>query len=105
MAKKIKLTQKQLEETINKMQLTEANSNITVELGGDAQDDVKTRVRETLQNVRANGVDPKKVNINIPNETALNCSKLYTKSQIMEARVKYLRENSEQFKKEDFLKK
>lgn len=105
MAKKIKLTQKQLEEAINTMRIAEANDNMTMELGGNPQDPINKRVRDTMQNVRANGVDPKKVDINVPNETALNCSKIFTKSQLLEARQKFLKNNSEQFTKENFIKK
>jgi mevalonate pyrophosphate decarboxylase len=105
MAKKIKVTQKQLEEAVNAMRLAEANDNMTMELGGNPQDNLNKRVRDTMQNVRSNGVDPKKVDINIPNETALNCSKVFTKSQLVEARRKYLQENSNQYTKENFIKK
>lgn len=105
MAKKIKLTQKQLEEAINTMRIAEANDNMTMELGGNPQDPINKRVHDTMQNVRANGVDPKKVDINVPNETALNCSKIFTKSQLLEARQKFLKNNSEQFTKENFIKK
>lgn len=105
MTKKIKVTQKQLEEAVNTMRLEEANDNMTMELGGNPQDNLNKRVRDTIQNVRANGVDPKKVDINVPNETALNCSKTFSKSQLVEARRKFLQENSNQYTKENFIKK
>ena len=105
MAKKIKVSQKQLEEAINAMRIAEANDNMTMELGGNPQDPINKRVHDTMQNVRANGVDPKKVDINVPNETALNCSKTFSKSQLVEARRKYLKENSNQYTKESFIKK
>ena len=104
MAKKIKITQKQLEEAINLIRMDEANDNITLELGGNQQDSVNKRIHDTVQNARANGVNTNKLDVNIPNETALNCSKILTKSQILEARRKYLKENSNSFKKTDFLK-
>lgn len=105
MAKKIKVSQNQLEEAINVMRIAEANDNMTMELGGNPQDPINKRVRDTMQNVRANGVDPKKVDINVPNETALNCSRTFSKSQLVEARRKYLKENSNQYTKESFIKK
>lgn len=105
MAKKIKVTQKQLEEAINTMRLEEANDNMTMELGGNSQDPINKRIHDTMQNVRSNGVDPKKVDINVPNETALNCSKMFTKGQLVEARRRFLQENSEQYTKENFMKK
>ena len=105
MVKKIKVTQKQLEEAVNAMRLEEANDNMTMELGGNPQDNLNKRVRDTMQNVRANGVDPKKVDINVPNETALNCSKTFSKRQLIEARRKFLQENSNQYTKENFIKK
>ena len=105
MAKKIKITQKQLEEAINTMRLEEANDNMTMELGGNSQDPINKRIHDTMQNVRSNGVDPKKVDINVPNETALNCSKMFTKAQLVEARRRFLQENSEQYTKENFMKK
>lgn len=105
MTKKIKVTQKQLEEAVNAMRLEEANDNMTMELGGNPQDTLNKRVHDTMQNVRANGVDPKKVDINVPNETALNCSKTFSKNQLVEARRKFLQENSNQYTKENFIKK
>lgn len=105
MAKKIKIRQEQLEEAMKAMRIAEANDNMTMELGGNPQDPINKRVRDTIQNVRANGVDPKKVDINVPNETALNCAKIFSKSQLMEARRKYLQENSKQYTKESFIKK
>lgn len=106
MAKKIKVTQKQLEEAINTMRIAEATDNMTMELGGNPQDPINKRIRDTIQNVRANGVDTKRVDVNIPNETALTCcSKVFTKSQLVEARRKFLQENSNQYTKENFIKK
>ena len=105
MAKKIKVSQKQLEEAINAMRIAEANDNMTMELSGNPQDPINKRIRDTMQNVRANGVDPKRFDINIPNEVALNCSKTFSKSQLVEARRKYLKENSNQYTKESFIKK
>lgn len=104
MAKKIKITQQQLEEAVNEMRLQEAD-NMTLELGGNTQDPVQKRVKDTVQNARSNGIDVKKLDINIPNETALNCSKIFTKSQLLEARKQYLKENSETYSKTNFLKR
>lgn len=104
MTKKIKITQKQLEEAINHIKLKESD-NITLELGGNTQDPVQKRIKDTVQNARATGVNTQKVDINVPNETALNCSKVFTKSQLLEARSKYLKENSNHYTKEIFIKK
>lgn len=104
MAKKIRITEHQLEETINNLQL-EAADNMTLELGGNSQDPVEKRVKDTMQNARANGVNVDKVDINVPNEVALNCSKILSKSQILEARRNYLRENSNHYTKSNFIKK
>lgn len=105
MAKKIKVSQKQLEEAINAMRIAEANDNITLELGGNPQEPVNKRVHDTIQQVRAIGGNPNKFDVNIPNEAALNCSKTFSKAQLVEARRKYLKENSNQYTKESFIKK
>lgn len=107
MAKKIKVSQKQLEEAINAMRIAEANDNITLELGGNPQDSIAKRISDTMRNARANNVNTNNVDINVPNETArtLNCSKTFSKSQLVEARRKYLKENSNQYTKENFIKK
>ena len=104
MAKKIKITQQQLEEAIRKIKLEEAD-NVTLELGGNAQDPVQKRVKDTVQNATSNGIDAKKVDVNVPNETALRCSKTYTKTQLLEARRKFLNESSNHYTKENFIKK
>lgn len=106
MAKKIKITQQQLEEAVNTLRLEEASNtdNITVDLEGDGTD-IRNRVKQTVDKVRSKGLDPNKVNINVPNEIALKCSKVLTKAQILEARRQYLQENSKQYTKANFLKK
>ena len=107
MAKKIKVSQKQLEEAINAMRIAEANDNITLELGGNPQDSIAKRISDTMRNAKANNVNTNNVDINVPNETArtLNCSKTFSKSQLVEARRKYLKENSNQYTKASFIKK
>ena len=107
MAKKIKVSQKQLEEAINAMRIAEANDNFTLELGGNPQESIAKRISDTMRNARANNVNTNNVDINVPNETArtLNCSKTFSKTQLVEARRKYLKENSNQYTKENFIKK
>ena len=92
MAKKIKITQQQLEETmyihVNKMN----NEN--------PQQALERTKKETEQQVGGN----KDINYVVTSDE-MHESKVFTKSQILEARRKYLNEHSEIFTKETFIKK
>lgn len=105
MAKKIKITQQQLEEAVNKMRLEEAD-NTTLELQGDPNAPLEQRVQKTVTTARQNGINVDNVDIKIPNEVAVSESKnIFTKSQLLEARKNYLKENSTAYSKTNFLKK
>ena len=92
MAKKIKITHKQLEEAmdvfVNKMGTENAQQAL-----------VRTQ-KETEQQVGGN----KDINYVVPSDQ-IKESNVFTKSQILEARRKYLNEHSEIFTKETFIKK
>lgn len=104
MAKKIKITHKQLEEAMNFIKLDE--ENVELALGGSENTPVEQRAKETMRNAQQNGVDTTRVDIVIPDaKKVLKCSNTFTKSQILEARRKYLNEHSEIFTKESFIKK
>jgi hypothetical protein len=104
MAKKIKITQQQLEEAIRQIKLDE--ENIELALSGSENDPIEQRARETLRNATENGVNTNNVDIKIPDaKKILKCSKTYTKGQILEARRNFLRENSKHYTKSDFIRK
>lgn len=92
MTKKIKLTHKQLEEAMDVFVNRMGTEN-------SAQALIRTK-KETEQQVGSN----KDVNYVIPNGQ-MKESKIFTKTQLIEARKKYLRENSNQYTKENFIKK
>lgn len=92
MAKKIKITQTQLEEAldvfVNKM-------------GTESPEQALRRTKkETEQQVGGS----RDVNYVVSSDQ-IKEHKTYTKSQILEARRRYLKENSNSFTKADFLKK
>lgn len=92
MAKKIKITHKQLEEAmdvfVNKMGTENAQQAL-----------VRTQ-KETERQVGGN----KDINYVVTSDQ-IKESSVFTKSQILEARRKYLNEHSEIFTKETFIKK
>lgn len=92
MAKKIKITHKQLEEAMNIFV-----DRTKYETPQQALDRTK---KETEQQVGGN----KDINYVVTSDE-MNESKVFTKSQILEARRKYLNEHSEIFTKESFIKK
>ena len=92
MAKKIKITQQQLEEAMDVFVNRMGTEN-------SAQALARTK-KETEQQVGSN----KEVNYVIPNDQ-MKESKTFTKSQLLEARRLYLKNNSEHFTKENFIKK
>lgn len=93
MAKKIKITQQQLEEAmdifVNKM----GNEN--------AQQALVRTQKETEQQVGSN----KDVNYVVSNDQIKESKNVFTKTQILEARRNYLNNNSENYTKESFIKK
>lgn len=105
MAKKIKITQQQLEETVNKMRVNE--ENVELALGGSETAPIEQRAKETLRVASSNGINTNNVDIKIPDaKKVINCSKnIFTKSQLLEARKNYLKENSTAYSKANFLKK
>lgn len=94
MAKRIKITQKQLEEAmdvfVNKM-------------GTENPEQALRRTqKETEQQIGRN----KDVNYVVSSDQIKESKKnVFTKAQILEARRKYLKEHSEQFTKTNFIKK
>lgn len=91
MAKKIKITQQQLEEAMDVFVNRVGNENSSQAL-------TRTK-KETEQQVGSN----KDVNYVIPNDQ-MKESKVFTKKQLMEARRNFLKENSNHFTKENFIK-
>lgn len=92
MAKKIKITQEQLEEAMDIFVNRMGNENVSQAL-------TRTK-KETEQQVGGN----KDVNYVVSSDQVKE-SKTYTKSQILEARRRYLKENSNSFTKGEFIKK
>lgn len=92
MAKKIKITQKQLEEAMDVFVNRMGTENTAQALN-------RTQ-KETEQQIGSN----KDVNYVVPNDQ-MKESKTFTKSQLLEARRKYLKENSNHYTKENFIKK
>lgn len=103
MARKIKITQQQLEEAVNKMKLQEDQA--TLELQGDPNAPIEQRVQKTQMVARQSGIKDDSYNINIPNEALKENKHIFTKSQLLEARKKFLKENSTSYSKTNFLKK
>jgi hypothetical protein len=92
MVKKIRIRQEQLEEAMDVFVNRMGTEN-------SAQALIRTK-KETEQQVGSN----KDVNYVIPNDQ-MRESKTFSKSQLVEARRKYLKENSNQYTKESFIKK
>jgi hypothetical protein len=92
MAKKIKLTQQQLEEAMDVFVNKVGNEN--------PEQALRRTQKETERQIGAN----KEVNYVVSSDQ-IKESNTYTKSQILEARRRYLKENSNSFSKADFLKK
>lgn len=92
MSKKIKITQKQLEEAMDVFVNRMGTENTAQALN-------RTK-KETEQQVGSN----KDINYVVPNDQ-MKESKIYTKKQILEARRNFLKENSNHFTKENFIKK
>jgi hypothetical protein len=92
MARKIKITQQQLEEAMDVFVNRVGNENSAQALN-------RTK-KETEQQIGSN----KDINYVVPNDQ-MKESKVFTKTQILEARRKYLRESSTHFTKESFFKK
>lgn len=92
MAKKIKLTQQQLEEAMDVFVNKVGNEN--------PEQALRRTQKETERQIGSN----KDVNYVVSSDQ-IKESNTYTKSQILEARRRYLKENSNSFSKVDFLKK
>ena len=105
MGKKVYFTQKQLEECM----LQE------ITLSGDEQlaatKDPKSAAQKTIDNAQSQGVDTNNgaaVSFSadsLRRDAGISESKTYTKKQLKEARLKWLRENSVAIKKKDLFKK
>lgn len=93
MAKKIKITQQQLEEALDVFVNKTGTEN--------AEQALKRTQKETEQQMGAN----KDVNYVISSDQIHESKNKFTKSQILEARRNYLKENSNHFTKADFIKK
>jgi hypothetical protein len=92
MAKKIKLTQQQLEEAMDVFVNKVGNEN------------PEQALRRTQKETEAQIGSNKNVNYVVSSDQ-IKESNTYTKSQLLEARRRYLKENSNSFSKADFLKK
>lgn len=92
MAKKIKLTQQQLEEAMDVFVNKVGNEN--------PEQALRRTQKETERQIGSN----KDVNYVVSSDQ-IKESNTYTKSQILEARRRYLKENSNSFSKAEFLNK
>lgn len=91
MSRRIKITHKQLEEAMDVFVNRMGTENSSQAL-------IRTK-KETESQIGTN----KDVNYVIPNDQ-MKESKTFTKSQLLEARRKFLKENSYQYTKENFIK-
>ncbi len=92
MAKKIKITQQQLEEAMDVFVNKRGNE--------DSGQALKRTKIETEKQIGSG----KDVNYVMPKDQ-IEESNVFTKSQLLEARRKYLKENSNNFTKQNFIKK
>ena len=92
MAKKIKLTQQQLEEAMDVFVNKVGNEN------------PEQALRRTQKETEAQIGSNKDVNYVVSSDQ-IKESNTYTKSQLLEARRRYLKENSNSFSKAEFLNK
>ena len=94
MAKRIKITQKQLEEAMDVFVNKMGTEN--------AEQALRRTQKETEKQIGGN----KDVNYVVSSNQIKESKKnVFTKAQILEARRKYLKEHSEQFTKTNFIKK
>lgn len=79
------------------------SEGITLNADVDAcNGDVKQAIDKTKQNAKNNGVDLSSANIQVPAQTQ-NEGKVITKKQLMENRLKVLKENSKLYSLTDFM--
>lgn len=96
MGRKIKISKKQYEQALSE--------GITLTADVDAcNGDVKQAVDKTRQNAKQNGVDLSDANISIPAQS--NESRIITKKELQENRLKVLKANSKLFSVKDFVNK
>ena len=94
MAKRIKITQKQLEEAMDVFVNKMGTEN--------AEQALKRTQKETEQQIGSN----KDVNYVVSSDQIKESKQnVFSKAQLLEARRKYLKEHSEQFTKANFIKK
>lgn len=94
MAKRIKITQKQLEEAMDVFVNKMGTEN--------AEQALKRTQKETEQEIGGN----KDVNYVVSSDQIKESKQnVFSKTQLLEARRKYLKEHSEQFTKANFIKK
>lgn len=93
MTKKIKITQKQLEEAIDIFVNKKGNE--------DSKQALDRTQKETEQQVGSN----KDINYVISSNEIKESKNIFTKNQLLNARHNFLKENSKTFTKENFIKK
>lgn len=91
MAKKIRITQKQLQEAMDVFVNRMGTENIQQAL---------TRTRKETEKEIGGAKD---VNYVVSSDQ-VNENKIFTKTQLLEARRQYLKKNSDNFQKDDFIK-
>lgn len=97
MGKRFKISKEQYEHALSE--------GITLNADVDAcNGDVNQAVQKTKQNAKESGVDLSQATINVPAQSS-NESKLITKKQLQENRLKVLKSNSKLFSVRDFVKK
>ena len=94
MSKKIKITEEQYNMALKEGVTLTADLDAA---GGDANKAIET----TKQEAQKNGIDINKANIQIP----ANEGKIITKKRLMNNRERLIKENSDLFSLDDFIKK
>lgn len=97
MSKKFKISEEQYKKALSE--------GITLNADVDAcNGDVKQAIDKTKQDAKNNGVDLSNANIQVPAQSQYE-NKIITKKQLVENRLKVLKENSELYSLNDFLNK
>lgn len=104
MPKKIKITQRQLDEAVNLMKVNEEAPAVNVHVNKEGNENTTQALQTTIRDTERALGSNKPVNYVIPS-SEIHEAKTFTKTQIMEARRKYLKENSKVISKNQFLRK
>lgn len=98
MTKKIKISEEQYNRAL------EEGVTLNADVAA-ANGDVKKAIDTTRQEAQRNGVDLKNATIQIPGNTNQNENKIITKKELIENRLKVLKQYSTLYNISDFIKK